>query len=127
MSDASVPEDVRQFLTRYVRSIGQLEILLQLNAAPQRWWTPAEMYKAVLSNEELVGKTLESFVQLGLIRKAEPLAYQFSPSSKEVEVVVRKLADLYRERPIRVVQAIYEAQVSEIEEFAKAFRLRKDT
>ena len=85
------------------------------------------MYKIVLTNEEGVARTLENFIKLGLARKSETGTFQFSPASDQMKAVVKKLADLYRERPVRVVEAIYQATVSEIEEFAKAFKIRKDT
>ena len=125
MFDLSVPDDVRQFLARHVRSVAQLEILLLLSASPDREWQAREVYKTVLSNEELVSKILETFSKLGLVRKSETATFQFSPASDQVRTLVNDLAILYRQRPNRIIQAIYEAPVSEIEEFAKAFKIRK--
>jgi len=124
VAEVSVPIDVRQFLMQHVRSVSQLEILLLLSASPERWWTPGEVYKAVLSNEELVGQTLESFQRSGLLRRSEA-AFQFSPASEAIKMVIGNLTSFYRTYPNRIVQSIYEAPVSEINEFARAFRLRK--
>jgi hypothetical protein len=126
VSEVAIPEDVRQFLIRHIQSIAQLEILLLLYSAPERSWTIGDAYKVVLSNQELVEKTLERFCRLGLARKSETGTYQFSPASDQVRALVTRLATLYRERQGRIIQAIYEAPVSEIEEFAKAFKIRKD-
>jgi hypothetical protein len=127
VSDVPLSDDLRLFLARYVHSIAELELLLLLSASPDRWWSAAEVYKVVLSNEELVGRTLETFSQLGLAGKSETGTYQFSPASEQIRTLVRTLAGLYHERPTRIIQAIYERPVSEIGEFAKAFRIRKDS
>ena len=125
VSDSQIPDEIRKFLVQHVRSIAQLDILLLISAAPQRWWTATEVYRIVLSNEELVAKTLERFCQINFLRKSESGTYQFAPPSDEINNLIKTLALLYRERPSRIVQAIYEAPVSEIEEFAKAFKIRK--
>lgn len=125
MPDLSIPDEVRQFLAKHVQSVAQLEILLLVSASPDRWWQAGEVYKAVLSNEELVVRILELFSKLGLVCKSETNTYQFSPPSDQLRLLVRNLADLYRECPNRIIQTIYEAPVSEIEEFAKAFKFRK--
>ena len=126
VSDVSIPDEARQFLIQHVRSIAQLEILLLLHSEPNRSWTVEAAYKVVLSNRELVGKIFERFCKLGLASRSEAGTYQFSPTSDQMRTLVATLATLYRERPGRIVQAIYEAPVSEIEEFAKAFKIRKD-
>lgn len=125
MSTAPVPDEVKRFLTQYVRSIAQLEILLLVSDSPDRWWIAKEIYKILLSNEALVEKSLAEFTKNGLMRKSDAGAYQFSPTD-ETRGLVKLSAEIYRERPARIAQLIYETPLSEIEEFAKAFRIRKE-
>jgi hypothetical protein len=128
MPQSALPVNVRQLLKEHIRSIEQLEILLLLQGGADRLWTPPEIYQVVQSNERSVSATLETLCRQGLLRKTEPpqTAYQFSPQTPEVKEAVRELAKLYAEKRVRIVQAIYSEGVSAADEFAKAFRLRKD-
>jgi hypothetical protein len=120
---------VRQFLKEHIRSLEQLEILLLLQKDAQREWSPAEVYRVVRSSERSVTETLETLGRQGLLRKTELPAeskFQFSPSTDLLRTTIGNLADLYSERRVRIVEAIYSERISPMDEFAKAFRLRKD-
>jgi hypothetical protein len=127
--ESSISEEVQQFLVKQVRSIERLEILLLLSSSPERSWAAGEVYRAVLTNEHSVEETLERFCQEGLAGKSEaaPATYQYAPASEAVKGLVAQLARLYKERPVSVIDVIYRRSVSDVEEFARAFRLRKDT
>jgi hypothetical protein len=127
--ESSISEDVQQFLVKQVRSIERLEILLLLSSSPERRWTVEDVYRAVLTNEHSVEETLERFCQADLAGKSEaaPWTYRYSPASEEVKSLVAQLAKLYKQRPVSVIDIIYRRSVSDIEEFAKAFKIRKDT
>lgn len=124
VSGEPVPEEVRRFLIQHVQTIAELEILLLVSASPERAWTVKEVYKALLNNEALVEKALASFTQRRLVQKTEAGAYQFS-SVAEIKGLMQQVAEIYRNRPARIVQLIYETPASEIEEFARAFKIRK--
>lgn len=124
MPESQIPDEVRRFVTENVRSVAQLEILLLLTNSPERSWSVAELYHEVLSNEQLVEQTLAWFCQRGLAARSDG-RHRFSGTESQLGVV-NQLAVLYRDRPARVVQALYEPKVSEIDEFARAFKIRKD-
>jgi hypothetical protein len=128
VAESSISEEVQQFLVRQVQSIERLEILLLLSSSPKRHWAVGEVYRAVLTNEHSVEETLERFCEAGLAGKSEaaPWTYQYSPPSEAVKDLVAQLARLYKERPVSVIDIIYRRSVSDIEEFAKAFKFRKD-
>jgi hypothetical protein len=128
MPQGELPDDVYRFLQEHIRSIEQLEILLLLRDGAQRTWTPADVYQIVQSSERSVTDTLEALCRQGLIQKIEQprLAYQFQPKDDSLKETVARVAELYSERRVRVVQAIYSDRTSAADEFAKAFRLRKD-
>lgn len=127
MSQFELPADVRHLLTEHIRSIEQLEILLLLRDGASRCWTPAEVYQVVQSSERSVENTLASLHKQGLIVTAQgDAAYRFGPRSRQLEETVSNLAHFYSERRVRVVEAIYAERPSEVDAFAKAFRLRKD-
>jgi hypothetical protein len=128
VSQRELPSDVRQFLAEYIRSIEQLEILLLLRESPERQWTPAAIYQRVRSSERSVTGTLEALCKQNLVRQSDEPApgYQFSPPTDQLKDTIATVARLYLERRVKIVEAIYSERVSEVDQFAKAFRLRKD-
>ena len=67
-------------------------------------------------------------VQRGLIKQdtGNEVHYQFAPVDEGTWKVVAELRDAYKERSVKVVQAIYSKPPDAVQEFAKAFRVRKD-
>jgi hypothetical protein len=128
VSSRELPEDVQQLLKEQIRSIEQLEILLLLREAPEKTWTAATVYQTVRSSERSVSATLDHLARSGFLSRSEgsPPAFQYAPQSTDLGVTVGRLAHLYVERRVRIVEAIYSERVSAVDEFAKAFRLRKD-
>ncbi|HLP78135.1 MAG TPA: hypothetical protein VK327_14600 [Candidatus Paceibacterota bacterium] len=130
MSPSELPSDVRQLLKEQIRSIEQLEILLLLRDAPERNWSADEVYQKVRSSERSVIQTLEELSNRGLLVHADEEGlprFRFSPRTAPLKETVDRLAQLYAERRVRIVEAIYSDRVSAVNEFAKAFRLRKDS
>jgi hypothetical protein len=124
VSDADISGDVRQFLAKYIRSIEQLEILLLVRATPEQKWTVRELYQRVLTNETSILQSLEKLREHGLVQKSGESMYQFAPSP-DTRSVLEKLAGLYKEKPTRILQALYGSTQSEIEAFAQAFKIRR--
>ena len=124
MSDRDVPVEVQKFLVENIRSIEQLEILLLLRASSDHAWTISEVYQRVLTNENSVRESLERLCGLGLLRLAAEGAYQVA-SNPSTEGVLEKLAGFYKEKPARIIYALYGPQRSELDAFADAFKLRQ--
>lgn len=129
MPPGALPDDVQLLLQDEIRSIEHLEILLAVFRNPDRSWTPAEVYQQIRSNERSVEKALQELSKRGLLNRIEgpPVSYRFAPRSPALAETVARLSDLYAERRVRIVEAIYSERVSEVDEFARAFRLRKDS
>jgi hypothetical protein len=123
-----LPEEVRKLLRDQVRSIEQLEILLLLREHSDRTWTPAEMYQQIRSSERSVGDALDRLCRDGLAvrREAPQNGYQYAPATAALRAAVDMLALQYAERRVRIVEEIYSERVSDVGEFAKAFRFRKE-
>jgi predicted transcriptional regulator len=123
VTGSDIPIDVRHFLAKCIASIEQLEILLLLRATPEQAWTVRELYQRVLTNETSIARSLEKLGSHGLVR-GSGATYQFV-SNSGFEVVLEKLAGLYKEKPTRILQALYGSTQSEIEAFAQAFKIRR--
>jgi DNA-binding IclR family transcriptional regulator len=104
--DAEISGEIRQLLTQTVHSVEQLEILLLLRASPDQVWTVRDVYQRVLTNETSVRRSLEKLCEHGTIRKTGALEFQFN-SAADSEGVLEELARLYKEKPTRILYALY--------------------
>jgi hypothetical protein len=125
VSSSELPGDVARFLKEQIRSIEQLEILLLLRGSAVRMWTTPEVFGIVRSSERSITDTLTVLHRQGLLRQTAA-AYQYSPADDALRQIIDQLAELYAERRVRIVETIYSERSSDVDEFAKAFRLRKE-
>jgi hypothetical protein len=122
-----LPEEVRQFLRRYVSSIDQLEILLRLYALAPEGETSEQMAKALYLAPQAVHSRLEGFVDKGiLVRTADTESKKyFISKSSDVVRPIEELARLYRERRVSVINEIFSNPIDAIQTYADAFILGK--
>lgn len=62
----------------------------------------------------------------GLIRPDTEGRYVYAPASPAIADLCSQLEKLYRERPVRVVNAIVSSPNDKLQSFADAFRLKGD-
>jgi hypothetical protein len=122
MSETDLSNDVREFLSRNIRSIEQLEILLVLRASPDQVWTVKEIYQRVMTNEASIRSSLRLLCEQALVRMVDDDSYEFS-AKEDFHQVIEKLAGLYKEMPTRVLSALY-GPSSDLSAFVQAFRIR---
>ncbi len=65
MPDETLPPAVKQLLSRHIRSVEQLEVLLLLRGSPDRTWTSVEVYDVIRSSPASVTQRLEAFTAAG--------------------------------------------------------------
>jgi hypothetical protein len=128
MSESGFSEELDRFLAQEIHSVEQLEILLLLSGNTDRWWTAGSVYDVVKSNLNSVEERLKQMAERGFLQKAqdpEP-GFKFEPKDARVRDLVSQLRTAYKERSVKVVQAIYSKPPDAVQEFARAFRIRKD-
>ena len=127
MAGETLPTSVHQFLSKYIRSLEQLEVLLLLRNGADRSWTSAEVYEVVRSSRSSVAERLESFVQLGFLAKEDgpPSTFRYAPTGN-LGAAVDETAGAYQKWRVRVIEAIFTPVVDPAQRFADAFKVRKD-
>lgn len=121
MPGEEVPEDVREFILRYINSIAQLEALLLLWRDPNKTWDAAAMARRLYVGE---GETIEVLAQLnadGLLTETQG-SYRFNKD--DWQEPVGRLAESYAKQLIPITNIIH-AKPRRIREFADAFKFRK--
>lgn len=118
-------EDLLQFIRGVIPSVWALEILLLMRARRDRTWTREELARELRSHPNLTGEILAGFERAGLLA-SRPEGCAYAPASEVLDKLSGRLADVYRERPVTVINAITSSRRDHLQSFADAFRLRGD-
>jgi hypothetical protein len=122
--DEFIPEDLRDFILRYIDSVSQLEALLLLHANPDEEWDAARAAHRLYVGEPEVVEVLARLCADGLLNCRDDL-YRYRPEPAEKGAMVDRLADIYARQLIPVTNMIH-TKPRRIRAFADAFRFRKD-
>ena len=128
MASETLPEPVKRFLSRYIHSLEQLELLLLLRAHPARLWTVVQVYEVIRSSQASLQKGLESFAREGFFaeEKESVPGFRYAPRDDELREAVEQVAASYQLSRVRVIEAIFAPEIDPVQTFADAFKLRKD-
>jgi len=120
-----IPDRVGQFIGAHISSVEGLEVLLLLHGQPERWWRHDEIGAELKSVPESVALRLADLREHDLVETDAAGAYRFSPAADAA--AVDELRESYRRRRVAVIAAIFaEPGDDPAQDFADAFRLRKD-
>src|SRR5687768_7335279 len=101
------PADIKQFIADHIDTVAQLELLLLLRGDPKPW-TSQEAGQALYSAADVIALQLADLQAKGLLVLG-PVenSYVYRPQRPELAGLVDRLADLYRERRVAVITAVY--------------------
>ncbi|HEY7957991.1 MAG TPA: hypothetical protein VII38_21965 [Polyangia bacterium] len=124
---AEISEEVRKIIDRLVDSIETLQILLLLQAQPERQWSSTAVASELRIALAAADARLAKLCALNLldVRIENDLFYWFHPRLPYLEHGVKALARAYAEEPLAVVKLILERPSEPIRKFAEAFQLTK--
>lgn len=128
MPAEDIPPEILQFIREYLRSVEQLEILLLVHGSSGVRWSVQSVYDVIVSSKLSVERWLEEFVRLRFFQKTidTPPAYFFA-GTDEITIRVAALAELYKTKPVRVIEAIFKRDRDPVQGFADAFRIKKQS
>jgi hypothetical protein len=123
-----LPEDVCRFLGENIESIDQLELLRVLGEGAGREWTAAALAAEVQGPPDELTGHLGALAARGLVaaeRRGAEAAWRYAPATPELDAMVVRLLQCYRERPVSMIKLVYAQAADPLRAFADAFRLRK--
>lgn len=127
MAKQFIPDDVAQFILDKIESVAHLEALLILRREPEKEWSAPSLAARLYISEEQTGDLLISLRLQGfVIAKNNPSLFQYRPATIELHQMLDRLADIYAKHLVPVTHLIHSKPKPRIQEFADAFRLRKD-
>ena len=127
MAREHIPEDLRRFLLSSVPSVPFVEAMLLLREARGEPVEAAQVARRLYLSEAATTAVLEQLAEARIARRAEqgPAAHCFAPHT-EVAAVVELLAAYYRTHLLEVTDVIHSRTGRKAQQFADAFKLRKD-
>lgn len=127
MAEQFIPDDVAQFILDKIESVAHLEALLILRRDPEAEWNASALAARLYISEEQTGALLMGLRAQGFVAaKNSPSLFQYRPAAIELHQMLDRLADIYARHLVPVTNLIHSKPKPRIQEFADAFRLRKD-
>jgi len=110
MSDFDLPEEVRSFIENDIPSVEAAELLLLLERHRARRFdvqTIINELRPTPLDDMTARATLSAFRERGLVVQMTDGSYQYYPVVPQLAPVVSAFAELYKEKPVTMMRAIY--------------------
>ncbi len=123
-----VPDDLKKFILDSLDCVVQLEALLLLRADHEMDWDADAVAGRLYVTPEEAVPWLKRLCNEGFLVANDQTSprYRYQPRSAELAQMVDHLAQVYAKHLVAVTQLIHSKPRSRVQEFAEAFRLRKD-
>lgn len=128
MNGQFIPDHIAQFIIEKIHSVAQLEALLLLRSSAQEQWTIQALASRLYISEEQTADVLSYLCAQGFAVPIEsPLpGYRYQPSSVDLRDMLDRVAEIYSKHLVPVTNLIHSKPKARIQEFADAFKFRKD-
>ena len=123
-----LPLDVRRFILISVPTVPYLEALLLLRTEAAAGWETKRVAQRLFVSEKKAEELLRALVEGGIAQPSagSPMLYHYRPGSPELAAMLDKLAAHYATDLVGVTKLIHSRADKQAQQFADAFRLRKD-
>jgi hypothetical protein len=123
---APIPDGLKAFVLNHVASVEQLEILCLFFQDVRRAWSARDIFREIQSSERSIDECLKHFERAGLIGCDHNGDWSVAAPENDLIRSAEGICKLYRERRVSVIELIYNPPVDNLQNFADAFKLRKD-
>lgn len=128
MKDEDLPAHVRRFLLTSIPSVPYLEAVLLLRGERGAAWTPADLARRLYVPEPTAAELLHSLASAGIAATSEGAdAFSYQPATPELRAVIDEVAHMYSVNLVAVTDLIHSRVDRRAQQFADAFRWRKDS
>jgi hypothetical protein len=126
MPRAEIPAAVLQFIAKRIDSVPELETLLIMSEGPTRSWTLDDIVARTYVSPESALGVLKALQRRGLVSCDESGGFRFDPPSDEVRDLVTQTGIAYQAHLVPIATFIHQKASVPVQEFARAFSLKKD-
>ncbi len=120
--------EIQRFILANIESVAEVEALLLLRATRERAWSAQALALRLYIDERQTAEILKQLAdrQFLIPDTSVQASYRYEPRSAELREGVDRLAQVYSTHLIAVTNLIHSKSKSKVQEFANAFRIRKD-
>jgi hypothetical protein len=130
MDNPSIPEDLRRFVLTSIPSVPFLEALLLMRADPAQAWRRDTLARRLYVREKTAEGLLADLCTAGIAvrcRDAGADGYRYAPADAGLRERIDRLADVYATHLVEVTHLIHSSLDRKAQQFADAFKWRKDS
>jgi hypothetical protein len=122
-----IPAAVLEFIAKRIDSVPELEVLLILRAEEQRYWSVEEIAALTYVSEASALAVLRALQRRRLVSSdGRGKRFRFSPATEEERQLVMQTDVAYRAHLVTIATFIHSKPASSVQEFARAFNLKKE-
>jgi hypothetical protein len=122
---SELPADLRRFILTSIPSVPYLEAVLLLRAEPAHDWSGAELARRLYVPEQTGNELVAMLRDSGVAAAAAPGAVRFGAEG-DLGRLIDDLAEAYARDLVAVTALIHSRLDRRAQQFADAFRFRKD-
>lgn len=124
-----IPDDVKRFVLVSIPSIPYLEAMLLLRGDEQHLWDSKLVAQRLYMSEKAVTELLVELHAAGILDSTgdETEAYCYRPATEELRSMIDRLADVYAKNLVDVTNLVHSKTGKKAQQFADAFKWRKDS
>jgi hypothetical protein len=129
MDNFSIPEDIRRFVLTSIPSVPYLEALLLMRADPEQPWTRDTLARRLYVRDKVAEGLLAELCRSGMAApsSSDADAYCYRPREDVLRERIDRLADLYASHLVDITHLIHSSLDRKAQQFADAFKWRKDS
>jgi hypothetical protein len=131
MASPPIPEDIRRFVLTSIASVPHLEALLLLRASEGSAWSDTLLARRLYIPDKVAHTLMADLCRSGML-EAEPqpgavTCYRYQPASLALRHTIDALAALYARQLVEVTHLIHARLDRKAQQFADAFKWRKES
>ena len=128
MNRDPIPYDVKEFILERIESVAYLEGLLLIRSKPDALWSCEAVASRLYIDQKQTAELLARLDADGFVTPAaeEDTVYRYQPATAHLQEMVDSLAEFYGKHLVPITNLIHSKPKNRVQEFADAFRLRRD-
>ena len=125
MAIPEIPPEVREFILKYVQSVAYIEGLMLLSRAPGKAWDNVAIANRLYISTDEAESILKLICRDGFAVEKDG-RYGFTCPSAQLALTIEQLDSVYSGALIPLTHLIHSNRPSRVQEFANAFKLRRE-
>lgn len=127
MAPPRISPQVLKFIAEKIGTVAELEALLIMCEDESRLWNEQELAARLYTQAAHASKVLTTLARRELLAvEGKPPRYSFRPAHEHDRQVFAEVAEAYRQNLVAIATYIHSRASAPVQEFARAFELKKD-